>query len=57
MEYVVGRSLNAIIPSDGLPAEKVIRYSTQVSGALAHAHQRHIVHRDLKPADVTVTGR
>jgi serine/threonine protein kinase/Flp pilus assembly protein TadD len=55
MEYVAGRSLNAVIPPDGLPTEQVIRYGTQISDALAHAHQRHIVHRDLKPANVTVT--
>ncbi|HXN27636.1 MAG TPA: protein kinase [Candidatus Acidoferrales bacterium] len=55
MEYVAGRSLNAIIPPQGLPTEQVICYGTQISDALAHAHQRHIVHRDLKPANVTVT--
>lgn len=55
MEYVAGRSLSAIIPSNGLPTEQVIRYGTQIADALAHAHQRRIVHRDLKPANVTVT--
>lgn len=55
MEYVAGRSLSAIIPSNGLPTEHVIRYGTQIADALAHAHQRRIVHRDLKPANVTVT--
>jgi eukaryotic-like serine/threonine-protein kinase len=55
MEYVGGRSLSAIIPSNGLPIEQVIRYGTQIADALAHAHQRRIVHRDLKPANVTVT--
>ena len=55
MEYIPGRSLMAIIPPDGLPTEQVIRYGTQIAGALAHAHQRGIVHRDLKPANVTVT--
>ena len=55
MEYVAGRSLSAIIPSNGLPTEQVIRYGTQIADALAHAHQCRIVHRDLKPANVTVT--
>ena len=55
MEYVAGRSLSAIIPSNGLPTERVIRYGTQIADALVHAHQRRIVHRDLKPANVTVT--
>jgi eukaryotic-like serine/threonine-protein kinase len=55
MEYVAGRSLSTIIPSNGLPTEQVIRYGTQIAEALAHAHQRRIVHRDLKPANVTVT--
>lgn len=55
MEYVAGASLSAIIPPGGLPTEQVVRYGTQIAGALAHAHQRRIVHRDLKPANVIVT--
>jgi serine/threonine protein kinase/tetratricopeptide (TPR) repeat protein len=55
MEYVAGRSLSAIISSEGLPTEQVVHYGTQIADALAHAHQRRVVHRDLKPLNVTVT--
>jgi serine/threonine-protein kinase len=56
MEYVDGRPLaNLIRPGEGLPADVVIRYGSQIADALAHAHQRGIVHRDLKSANVVVT--
>ncbi len=55
MEHVEGKPLSALIPSDGLPPESVIRYGTQIADALAHAHERGIIHRDLKPANVVVT--
>ncbi len=31
MEYVDGNPLSAVIPADGLPAETVIRYGTQIA--------------------------
>ena len=40
MEHVEGKPLSALIPSDGLPPESVIRYGTQIADALAHAHER-----------------
>ena len=55
MAYVQGKPLSQLIPSDGLPAESVIRYGTQIADALAHAHERGIVHRDLKSANVVIT--
>ena len=56
MEYVDGRPLATVIPLEGLPAEVVVRYGSQIADALAHAHQRGIVHRDLKTANVVITG-
>ncbi len=56
MEFVAGRPLSTIIPTDGLPTEQVLHYGTQIADALAHAHQRRVVHRDLKPANVAVTS-
>ncbi len=55
MEHVEGRPLSELIPSDGLPAESVIRYGTQIADALAHAHEHGIVNRDLKSANVVIT--
>jgi pimeloyl-ACP methyl ester carboxylesterase/tetratricopeptide (TPR) repeat protein/tRNA A-37 threonylcarbamoyl transferase component Bud32 len=54
MEFVEGRPLSEQIPPDGLPTETVLRYGTQIAGALAHAHERGVVHRDLKSANVVI---
>jgi eukaryotic-like serine/threonine-protein kinase len=56
MEFVRGRPLSAVIPRDGLPAETVVRYGTQIAEALAHAHQRGIIHCDLKSSNVVMTS-
>jgi serine/threonine protein kinase/pimeloyl-ACP methyl ester carboxylesterase len=55
MEFVEGRPLSERIPAEGLPAEQVLRYGTQVAAAIGHAHDRGIIHRDLKSANVMVT--
>lgn len=54
MEHVEGSLLSALIPTDGLPTETVIRYGSQIADALAHAHERGIVHRDLKSSNLMV---
>lgn len=56
MELVEGKSLDRLIPSGGLPADKIIEMAQSLSGALAAAHDKGIIHRDLKPANVMVTG-
>lgn len=56
MELVEGKSLHQMASKEGLPAESVLRYGVQISGALARAHDRGIIHRDLKSANVVVTG-
>ncbi len=56
MEYAEGRSLSALIPSDGMPMENLLRYGTQIADALAHAHERGIIHRDLKSSNVVITA-
>jgi serine/threonine-protein kinase len=55
MELVSGRTLAALIPDDGLPAESVIRYGVQIADALADAHAHGVVHRDLKCSNVMIT--
>ncbi|MBI4891288.1 MAG: serine/threonine protein kinase [Acidobacteria bacterium] len=54
LEFVNGRSLADLIPRGGLPASETLRYSIQISSALAAAHAAGILHRDLKPGNVMV---
>ncbi len=55
MELVEGKPLSELIGSVGLPYDSVMRYGTQIAGALTHAHGRNVVHRDLKSANIIVT--
>jgi eukaryotic-like serine/threonine-protein kinase len=55
MEYVEGRSLDAIIKSSGpLAPERGVAIITQVLSALGFAHKSGIVHRDMKPSNIMV---
>ena len=56
MEVVDGRSLDRVIPPEGLPLREVMKYGIAIADAAVAAHARHIVHRDLKPANVMVTS-
>jgi len=54
MEYVPGKSLDALIPRQGMRLSEVLRIGIAVADALTAAHARGIIHRDLKPANVMV---
>jgi eukaryotic-like serine/threonine-protein kinase len=55
MEYVDGRSLDAMIKSSGpLAASRSVGIMTQVLSALGFAHENGIVHRDIKPSNIMV---
>jgi eukaryotic-like serine/threonine-protein kinase len=54
MEYVQGKSLDAVIQRHGMRLGELLRVAIPVADALAAAHARGIVHRDLKPANVIV---
>jgi serine/threonine protein kinase/tetratricopeptide (TPR) repeat protein len=55
MEYVEGKTLDALIGRKGLKLNEALKYSIQIADALAKAHAVGIVHRDLKPGNVMVT--
>ena len=55
MEFVDGKTLDAVIPPNGLPAATALEYATQITGGLAKAHAVGLVHRDLKPGNIMVT--
>lgn len=55
MEYVPGRTLDAVIPAKGLSAGRALRYGVAIADALSKAHEAGILHRDLKPSNIVVT--
>jgi Tol biopolymer transport system component/predicted Ser/Thr protein kinase len=55
MEYVEGRPLGDLIPSTGLPLDRLLTLAIPLADAVGAAHHRGILHRDLKPANVMVT--
>jgi len=55
MELIEGKSLSDLIGSHGLAYQTVMRYGSQISSALSHAHGRGIIHRDLKTSNVMAT--
>jgi serine/threonine protein kinase/Flp pilus assembly protein TadD len=57
MEFIEGEVLGDIIPPNGLPPERAIRYAIQLADALGSAHEAGIIHRDLKPQNILVSKR
>jgi Tol biopolymer transport system component/serine/threonine protein kinase len=55
MELVTGKTLDALIPRQGMRLGEALRVAIPLADALAAAHAAGIVHRDLKPANVMVT--
>jgi eukaryotic-like serine/threonine-protein kinase len=55
MAYVEGQDLYQIMKAEPkLPLERVLKFATQLAGALAAAHAEDVVHRDLKPQNILV---
>src|SRR5690242_7145625 len=54
MEFIAGRSLDHMIPRDGLRISDLLKYAIPVADGLARAHVAGIVHRDIKPSNIMV---
>jgi hypothetical protein len=57
MEFVGGRSLDALVKQGPLEIERAVEITIQVADALDAAHARGIVHRDIKPANISLSER
>ena len=58
MEYVDGRSLDAVIKASGpLEPSRGVPIITQVLSALGFIHENGVVHRDVKPSNIMVLER
>ena len=57
MELLPGKTLQELIPRNGLRAPMVIGYGVQISDGLAAAHIAGIIHRDLKPGNIMISDR
>ena len=56
MEYVKGRSLEGLLADQGpLAPARALELFSQLTRALAHAHDRGVLHRDLKPANILLS--
>jgi eukaryotic-like serine/threonine-protein kinase len=56
MEYIPGKSLDVLIPRQGMRLGEVLKTAIPIADALTRAHAKGIVHRDLKPANVMVSS-
>ena len=54
MEYVAGKTLDAMIPRKGMRIKDVLHIGIEIAAGLERAHSAGIVHRDLKPGNVIV---
>ena len=56
MQYVPGASLEQHLADEGpLPPARAVEIFSQLTRALAHAHDRGVLHRDLKPANILLS--
>ena len=54
-ELLEGETLRPRLGRGRIPVEQAIRWTADLAGGLAAAHERGLVHRDLKPENVFVT--
>ena len=56
MELIEGRTLDLMIPPNGVSVGLFFDVSTGIADALSAAHLKGITHRDLKPLNVMLTN-
>jgi formylglycine-generating enzyme required for sulfatase activity/tRNA A-37 threonylcarbamoyl transferase component Bud32 len=58
MSFIAGRSLEAVLETQGsgraLPVKQAVQIVRKLAEALAYAHRNHVIHRDVKPANVLI---
>jgi DNA-binding NarL/FixJ family response regulator/tRNA A-37 threonylcarbamoyl transferase component Bud32 len=52
MDYLEGKSLEAVILEGPLEAERAAKIFMQVCDGLEHAHSKGVIHRDIKPSNI-----
>ncbi len=55
MEYVAGKTVDALIPRTGMRLSELLKIAIQVAEGLSIAHAAGIIHRDLKPSNIMVS--
>ena len=55
MEYVAGKTVDALIPRTGMRLGELLKIAIQVADGLSIAHASGIIHRDLKPSNIIVS--
>lgn len=56
MEFLEGQTLAELLKQGPVPYAELLRIATEVSGALAYAHDHGVIHRDVKPGNIMLTA-
>ncbi|MBI3210101.1 MAG: serine/threonine-protein kinase [Candidatus Solibacter usitatus] len=54
MEFIDGKTLEDLVPRNGMRLKDAVSIAVQVADALSKAHAAGITHRDLKPSNIMV---
>jgi eukaryotic-like serine/threonine-protein kinase len=55
MEYVEGKTLDAITPVGGMDIKTFLEVFPKVADALCSAHEKGVIHRDIKPGNIMIS--